>query len=42
MPTPSVEAAARVTNRLIMDELDYDISDVISRFENLARELNTV
>ena len=27
MPTPSVEAASRATNRLIIDELDYDMSD---------------
>jgi len=27
MPTPSVETAALAPNRLIIDELDYDMSD---------------
>jgi len=40
MPTPFVEAAVRATNRLIVDELDYDMSDELSRFESLARGLN--
>jgi len=37
MPTPSMEATAC---RLIIDELDYDMSDEVSRFESLARGLN--
>ena len=41
MPTPFVEAAVRATNRLIVDELDYDMSDELSRFESLARGLNS-
>jgi len=41
MPTPSVEAVACATNRLIIDELDYDMSDEVSRFESLARGLNS-
>jgi len=41
MPTPSVEAAARSTNLLIIDELDYDMSDEVSRFESLAIGLNS-
>jgi len=41
MPTPSVEAVARAANRLILDELDYDILDEISRFKSLARGLNS-
>jgi len=41
MPTPSVEVAARVTNRLIIDELDYDMSHEISRFQSLARGVNS-
>jgi len=40
MTTPSVEAPTRVTNRLIIDELDYDMSDEVLRFESLARGLN--
>jgi len=28
------------TNRLIIDELDYDMSDELSRLESLARGLN--
>jgi len=41
MPTPSVEVAACATNRLIIDELYYDMSDEILRFESLARGLNS-
>ena len=41
MPTPSVEAAARATNRLIRDKPDYDMLDELSRFESLARGLNS-
>jgi len=41
MPTPSVEAIAHATNRLIIDELDYDMSDELLRFESLARGLNS-
>jgi len=41
MPTPSVEAAACATNPLIIDELDYDMSDELSRFESLARRVNS-
>ena len=41
MSTPSVEAATRATNQLIIDELDYDMSDELSRFESLARGLNS-
>jgi len=39
-PTASVEAIALATNGLIVDELDYDMLDVISRFESLARGSN--
>jgi len=41
MSTPSVEVAARVTNPLIINEFDYDMSHEISKFESLARELNS-
>ena len=41
MPTPSVEVATRVTNRLIINELDYDMSDDVLRCESLARGLNS-
>jgi len=41
MPTLSSEVAASVTNRFIIDELDYDISHKISRFESLSRLLNS-
>jgi len=41
MPTASIEAVVCTTNRLITDELDYDMSDEISRFESLVRKLNS-
>jgi len=41
MPIPLVEAAAHATNQLIIDELDYDMSDDVSRFKSLARGLNS-
>ena len=41
MSTPSVEVAACVTNQLIINELDNDISHEISRFESLTRGLNS-
>ena len=36
-----MEAATRAINRLIINELDYDISYEISRLESLARALNS-
>jgi len=39
MSTPSVEGAIHATKQLI-DELDYDMSDEVSRFESFARGLN--
>jgi len=36
-----VEAATRATNRLIINELDYDMSDDVLRCESLARGLNS-
>jgi len=41
MPTPSMEAATRATNQLIIDELDYDMPDEVSKFESLVRGLNS-
>ena len=41
MPTPYVEATTHATNWLIIDELDYDMSDKVLRFESLAKELNS-
>ena len=36
-----MEAATRATNRLIINELDYDMSDDVLRCESLARGLNS-
>ena len=41
MPLPSIEAAMYATNRLIIDELDYDTTMETSRFESLVRGLNS-
>ena len=41
MPLPSVEAAIHATNRLIIDELDYDTNLETSRFESFVRGLNS-
>jgi len=41
IPTPPVEVVAHAINRLIMDELDYDMSDEVSSFESLTRVLNS-
>jgi len=41
MPLPSVEAAMYATNRLIIDELDYDTTMETSRFESLVKGLNS-
>jgi len=40
MPTPFVEVA-HATNWLTIEKLDYDMSHEISRFESLARGLNS-
>ena len=41
MPLPSIEAAVYGTNRLIINELDYDTTMETSRFESLVRGLNS-
>jgi len=41
MPLPSSEAVMYATNRLIIDEIDYDTPMETSRFESLVRELNS-
>jgi len=41
MPLPSIEAAVYATNRLIIDELDYDTALETSRFESFVRGLNS-
>jgi len=41
MPLPSVEAAMHATNRLIIDELDYNTNLETSRFESFVRGLNS-
>ena len=39
--TSSVKVAVYATNQFIIDELDYDKSHELSRFESLARVLNS-
>ena len=41
MPLPSIEAVVYATNRLIIDELDYDPNLETSIFESLVRGLNS-
>jgi len=41
MPVPSIEAAVYATNRLIINELDYDTTLKTSRFESFVRGLNS-
>jgi len=41
MPLSSIEAAIYVTNRLIIDQLDYDTNLETSRFESFIRGLNS-
>ena len=38
---PSIEAAVYTTNRLIIDELDYDTNMETSRFESFVKVLNS-
>ena len=41
MSFPSIEVVVHVTNRLIIDELDYDTNLETSRFESFIRGLNS-
>ena len=41
MPLSSIEAAVYATNRLIIDELDFDTTLETSKFESFIRDLNS-
>ena len=41
MPVSSVQVVVHATNQLIIDELDYDMTHEISKFESLVRGLNS-
>jgi len=42
MSLPSIEAVVYVANRLIIDEIGYDLNMKISRFESFVRRLNSI